>query len=317
MRTSRRKASVRKNMGTKLQSLSAHSASLFKAALLTGAIALAALATVERAQADSGLCAAGSDCGSDLLEASANKRVYRYSMALQRTSGPEGGLRRGELSDQDFSSFSGVGVVVCSVNGQSRSSNAFLVGAFDIGVTVAHTFEFDNAGEPAECVYNSMDSLGQVRERIPVSYIKSQWDAEAGAFGQPAKDFAVIRLSKPSRYAQRTMPLGRFSGAAAPVVMVGFKSDDADTVKRKARGTVYERRADGIVASGVAGFTHDMDSRGIAAGAPVIDERSGVIIGIHTPLATSRNTMITMNDWLEDTLRAEMEAQVEKRVTVN
>lgn len=298
-------------MRTKLQSLSAHPASLFKAALLTGAMALAAFAATERAQADSGLCGAGTACGSDLREASVNQRVYRYSMALQRTAGPESALRRGELSDKDFTSFSGVGVVVCSVNGETRSSNAFLVGAFDIGVTVAHTFEFDGAGEPAECIYNSMDSLGQVRERIPVSYIKSQWNAEAGAFGQPAKDLAVIRLSKPSRYAQRTMPLGRFSGAAAPVVMVGFKSDNADTVKRKARGTVYERRSDGIVASGIAGFTHDMDSRGIAAGAPVIDERTGVIIGIHTPLATSRNTMITMNDWLESTLRIELETKAE------
>jgi hypothetical protein len=50
-----------------------------------------------------------------------------------------------------------------------------------------------------------------------------------------------------------------------------------------------------------------MDARGIAAGAPVIDERSGVIIGIHTPLASHRNTMIPMNDWLEATLRDEME----------
>ena len=59
----------------------------------------------------------------------------------------------------------------------------------------------------------------------------------------------------------------------------------------------------------LAGFTHDMDSRGIAAGAPVIDERSGVIIGIHTRLNSKRNTMITMNEWLEATLRAEMQAQ--------
>jgi hypothetical protein len=61
-----------------------------------------------------------------------------------------------------------------------------------------------------------------------------------------------------------------------------------------------------------------MDSRGIAAGAPVIDERTGVIIGIHTisrPAANAlrpaeaRNTMITMNEWLESTLKVEMQAQ--------
>ncbi len=91
-----------------------------------------------------------------------------------------------------------------------------------------------------------------------------------------------MRLSEPSRYAQRTMPLGRFSGAAVSAVMVGYKSDiDSDSIKRKARGTVYERRADGIVASSSGGFTHDMDSRDIAPGAPVIDESTGVIIGIH------------------------------------
>ena len=49
----------------------------------------------------------------------------------------------------------------------------------------------------------------------------------------------------------------------------------------------------------VARFTHDMDSRGIAPGAPVIDERTGVIIGIHTRLPSRGNSMITMNDWLE------------------
>ena len=91
--------------------------------------------------------------------------------------------------------------------------------------------------------------------------------------------------------------------------MVGFKSDASDTVKRKAQGTVYERSAAGVTISSLAGFTHDMDSRGIAAGAPVIDERSGVIIGMHTRLGSGRNTMITMNDWLEATLRTEMQAQ--------
>jgi hypothetical protein len=49
-----------------------------------------------------------------------------------------------------------------------------------------------------------------------------------------------------------------------------------------------------------------MDSRGIAPGAPVIDERTGVIIGIHTRLGT-RNGMITMTDWLETTLRGEIQ----------
>lgn len=302
-------------MRTKLQTLPGLSSSLLKVALLTGALLIAAFATMRSADAAAGLCSTGTPCERDLLKAHEDKRAYRYETGLQRDMGPEASLRRFELSDQDYSAFSGVGVIVCTVNGKSRSSTAFLVGAFDIGVTVAHTFEKDDTGmPPTDCVYNSMDALGQIRERIPVSYIKSQWESEAGAFGQPSKDLAVVRLSQPSRYAQRTMPLGRFSGQAAPVVMVGFKSDlDSDTVKRKARGTVYERRDDGIVVTSIAGFTHDMDARGIAAGAPVMDERTGVIIGIHTRLPAKRNAMITMNDWLEATLRVEMQSASEAR----
>jgi Trypsin-like peptidase domain len=284
---------------------------LFPALLAVAAAAFASVSMSPRADASSAFCTAGAACGS----AGEGRWSLRYATALQRTNADQT-WRPLELSDQDYSAFSGVGVVVCSADGKTRSSTAFLVGAFDIGVTVAHTFEKEpNAAEP-ECLYNSMDSRGQVRERIPVAYVKSQWDAEAGAADEPGKDLAVVRLSQPSRYAQRTMPLGRFSGTPAAVVMVGYKADpDADTVKRKARGTVYGRRANEAAAT--AGFSHDMDARGIAAGAPVIDERSGVIIGIHTPLATRRNTMITMNDWLEATLRDEMQPAQQAGAKVN
>src|SRR5262249_26582318 len=129
---------------------------------------------------------------------------------------------------------------------------------------------------------------------------------------QPSKDIAVFRLSQPSRYAQKTMPLGRFSGAAAPVVMVGYRADIGwATIKRKARGLAYERSGESKSATSVARFTHDMDSRGIAPGAPVIDERTGVIIGIHTRVSgqgsDTGNGMITMTDWLESTLRSEIQ----------
>ncbi|MGH8189333.1 MAG: hypothetical protein ACREUC_22440 [Steroidobacteraceae bacterium] len=296
-------------MHTRSKTLTHKSASLLKA-LLTGAAVIAALAIAGRADANSHLCAVAGACERDPTQDPYESHDYRFATALQRGVGPEYSVRRVELSDQDFSTFSGVGMISCTVNGTTRSATAFLVGAFDIGVTVAHMFEKDVSGAmPTDCFYNSMDSLGQVRERIPVSYVRSQWEAEADAFGQPAKDLAVVRLSQPSRYAQRTMPLGRFSGDAAPVVMVGYRIDlVADTMKHKARGTVYERRADGLVVSSVAGFTHDMDARGIAPGAPVIDERTGVIIGIHTRLPARRNAMITMNDWLEATLRTEIQA---------
>jgi hypothetical protein len=292
-------------MPTTAKTLSKTPSTFIKATLLTAALVLACFAQLQRARADSGLCADGVSC----VDNSDRDRSLVDFLPTRLTA--EGNsFRRSLLSEQEYLSFSGVGVIVCSVNGKQRASTAFLVGAFDIGVTVAHTFAEDgNWAQPNDCVYTSMDSLGQIRERIPVSYIKAQWESEDGAFGQPTKDFAVVRLSQPSRYAQRTMPLGKFSGAAAPVVMVGFKSDiEADTIKRKTRGTVYERRANGLAISSLAGFTHDMDSRGIAAGAPVMDERSGVIIGIHTVLASNRNTMITMNEWLERTIKFEMES---------
>ena len=254
-------------------------------------------------------------CADDSGPARETPWSERYVAALQRSSA-ERTFRLLELSDQDYSAFSGVGVITCSVGGETRTSTAFLVGAFDLGVTVAHTFARDASGAEPDCVYNSVDSRGQMRERIPVAYIKSQWDAEADASGQAAKDFAVIRLSQPSRYAQRTMPLGRFSGTQVQACMVGYKSRlDADTVKRKARGTVYGRNEN--EATNLVGFSHDMDARDIAAGAPVIDEVSGVIIGIHTPLAARRNTMITMTDWLETTLREEMQVAEQAGAKVN
>ena len=287
-----------------------------KLALFGGVLAIAALASTQRADADTALCANGMACENDLPSRTEDQHFFRFSTAHDQVSHHDNSLRRTELSAKDYPSYSGVGVIACTVDGKQRTSTAFLVGAFDIGVTVAHTFaKGENGAEPSDCVYNSLDSLGQIRERIPVSYVKSQWN-EAGAAGQTAKDLAVVRLSEPSHYAQRTMPLGRFSGDSASVVMIGYKSDiDADSIKRKAVGTVYERRENGIVVSSAAGFTHDMDSRDIAPGAPVIDETTGVIIGIHTQPDASRNTMITMNDWLEATIRSELQARRQTQAT--
>lgn len=226
-----------------------------------------------------------------------------------RTGVPAEASRRGEIPNEEYPKFSGVGAIVCTVAGQWRVSTAFLVGDFDIAVTVAHTFEPDAA--PEDCVYNTTDSLGQVRERIPLAYIKSRFD------GEPAHDVAVVRLARPSRVAQRTMPFGRFSGSAASVSIIGFRADmDVDTTKRRARGRIYERRG---ASQAPDGFTHDLDSREIAPGAPVVDERSGVTIGIHTRAfpdgrrtpAAGRNVMVTMSDWLERTLRAEMQIKAE------
>ena len=285
--------------------------------VLAGFIAAAALLCLSRAESATTLCAAGSRCSAlpTSQPATLGARELSFATDVHSLTGVLPPTRNPLLSDQEYLAFRGVGAIVCTVEGKQQTSTAFLVGAFDIGVTVAHTLERDGKwAQPENCVYTSTDSLGQIRERIPVSYIKTQWESEDGAFGQPAKDFAVIRLSEPSRFAQRTMPLGKFSGVAASVVMIGFNSSlDDDTVKRKTRGMVYERTANGVAISSMAGFTHDMDSHDIASGAPVIDENTGVIIGVHTQwlqtvahTTTARNTMITMNDWLERTLRSEM-----------
>jgi hypothetical protein len=222
--------------------------------------------------------------------------------------------RRTELSDQEYFSFSGIGALVCSVDGRRRTATAFLVGAFDIVVTVAHPFvERGLWAKPEDCVYTTTDSFGQVRERLPVAYIETQWQTEPDSFGDVTKDFAVIRLATPSQYAQRTMPLAKFAERPANVVMVGFNADvDSMTAKLKARGHVYERQAT-LQISTPGGFAHDLDASGIAHGAPIIDEHSGVIIGVHTQGRTrtglASNTMIAMNEWLETTLRREIQLE--------
>jgi hypothetical protein len=275
----------------------------------------AALSLASRAEAATGLCGSGAECAAERSLTEQSRQLGELTATLAGAHLGYAAPEKFSLSDQEFFSFSGVGALVCTVNGSPRVATAFLVGAFDLGVTVAHPFEEDGVwAQPENCVYTSTDSTGQVRERIPVASLKMQWQQETGAYGNTAKDLAVVRLSHPSEFAQRTMPLGRFSGNAASVLMIGFSSRDADTVKRKTQGTVYARNSSALT-NNPSGFTHDMDSRGIAAGAPVVDEHSGVIIGVHTEVSAAeraagganRNTMITMNEWLERALRAEME----------
>jgi len=279
---------------------------LLEAAVLAGA-ALISLALAQPADATMNPCADAGACLHGIRPTSQHPQMQRYRAILRRDPAVPWTRRPAEMSDQDHSAFSGIGVVACSAGGQTFSSTAFLVGAFDIGVTVAHVFERKNVDlQTQDCSYYSMDAHGQVRERIPLAAVKSQWDTDAGAFGVPTKDLAVIRLSRPSRYARRTMPLGKFNADAAPAVMVGFRKDiSAGAVKRKTRGIAYEHTGQ-FASRGVAGFIHGVDLRGVAAGSPIIDERTGVIIGIHTRLSDRHNAMITMNPWLEATLRQEL-----------
>src|SRR5688572_1033420 len=116
MRTLRSSTAVRQ-MHTRSQALIHTSASLLKALLIGGAAVIAALAIASRADATSDLCVATGECARDLTESSHESQDYRFAAGLQRGGGPEYGLRSVELSDQDFSTFSGVGMISCTVDG--------------------------------------------------------------------------------------------------------------------------------------------------------------------------------------------------------
>jgi hypothetical protein len=214
----------------------------------------------------------------------------------------------------EYRRFSGIGAVVCTVDGKQRASTAFLVGRFDVAVTVAHTFEFKHRqAQPEECQYVGTGPIGQIRERIDIASIKSQWRLQPEKFGRPDCDLAVIRLHSPVQVAQTTLPFTKFAHNGAPVALVGFSREiDADPLKRRLRANVYRRPGKSCVK-----FAHDLASLEISSGAPVIDRRDGIVIGIHNDLgrasagadpacADRGNAMLLMNEWLERTLRAEI-----------
>jgi len=217
------------------------------------------------------------------------------------------------LTPNEYKTFGGIGAVVCQFGGSRRTSTAFLVGRFDVAVTVAHVFEHNGRWmRPDECFYTYAGPAGQIRERIPIAYIRTQWQLEPDSYGQAASDLAVVRLAAPVQLAMRTMSLTRFAHRQAPVVLVGYRTDlGVDALKRKSRGRVYPRPRKDCVP-----FTHDVDSRNVAPGAPLIDVRDNVVIGIHTRLGnwlngrqecgTRGNAMIVMSEWLEQTLRVEI-----------
>jgi hypothetical protein len=218
------------------------------------------------------------------------------------------------LTRAERNAFSGIGAIVCNAGGRRTTSTAFLVGGFDIAVTVAHTFERNGHwAMPSQCIYTSIAAAGEVYERIPLLSFQTQWQVQPETFGEPTADLAVARLRDPVRLAYRTMSLTQFEYDQAPVVLVGFPGDLViDPRKRKSHGSVYERRGKGCVR-----FAHDVDSRNLTPGAPLIDVRDGVVLGLHTRLEGRRvkfarhcrergNGMIPMNDWLKHTIRAEI-----------
>src|SRR5262245_11829983 len=102
--------------------------------LLTAALFAAAIfACSSRADASANLCAAGVVCTQP-------PDFDRTLTDVQLRHAAGTGIDSDVLSDQEFYSFSGVGVIACTIDGKQHTSTAFLVGAFDIGVTVGHTF---------------------------------------------------------------------------------------------------------------------------------------------------------------------------------
>ena len=214
--------------------------------------------------------------------------------------------------------------VICTVNGQKQASTAFLVGSFDLAVTVAHTFVSGSAQvNPSDCVYTSTDSTGQIRERLPVVIYKSQW-IEANAAGVPAKDLAIVRLAQGSAFAHRTLPLGLRAQRRQYDDRLHGRHGHRHLQAQVARHDTGKKASPAVADI----FTHDMDAVNLASGAPVLDERSGVIIGVHTSLmldaagdggthcSRPRCHCAQRTDhhewWLENTLRAEIALTLSK-----
>jgi hypothetical protein len=254
----------------------------------------------------------GSSC--DAPDLSPSDPLLDRAARLERTVllGLDTEARASGLTIQEYGSYGGIGAIVCTLNGVRRVATAFLVGGFDIAVTVADVFAFDGHwAEAHDCLFANAGPAGQVRERIPLVSRQAQWQIEPETFGQPRSDLAVARLGSPAKGTRRTMSLTRFAHTHAPVILVGFSSSGAaDPLKRKVTGHVYPWSSRNCVR-----FTHDIDSRNLAPGAPLIDARDGVVIGLHTRLpgrrtdsgcTTRGNAMIPMNQWLESAIRAEI-----------
>lgn len=241
---------------------------------------------------------------------------FAAHVEMSRLRGGPTRLYQTSIPVSEYRAFSGIGAIVCSSGHERRSATAFLVGGFDIAVTVAHAFEIDSRmAQPHECEYLVAGPLGRIRERIAVARIHSQWRAQPELFGRPDCDLAVIRLSTPARLPQMTLSLTRFAYTGAPISLIGFSPELAtDPQQRRLRGRVYVRPRSSCVK-----FSHDIEPRLVSSGAPLIDRRDGVVIGIHSylrqPVTNARgsckdrgNAMLLMNDWLEKTLRTEIAA---------
>jgi Trypsin-like peptidase domain len=216
--------------------------------------------------------------------------------------------RDATLSGEDQTLYSGVGALHCVVGDEERIVTAFLVGAFDVVVTVAHAFETGGGTvEASQCTFINTDADGQVVERIPVAEYHSRWIDDPSARGQPREDIAVARLEHISDYAQRTLAFARFDGNATEVMVVAYQSGHGgEWIKGKVEGLAgfatlpdAHESIPGLLWAGHA-------PQPTASGAPVIDAESGVVIGVNqgdADVATaSVVNLLVIDEWLTHTI---------------
>jgi Trypsin-like peptidase domain len=227
---------------------------------------------------------------------------------LLRAVPDEGGpalIRR--LSGDDLRLYSGVGALTCRDEGRQRTVTAFLVGAFDVVVTVAHAFE-DSAGVIAasDCAFVNTDADGRVVERIPVAEFRSKWTDEPWTRGSPRQDIAVARLARTSDYAQRTLPFTKFDGHPREVTVVAYENGHGgEWIKGKSHARAHEiplPDASGVVPKVV---WVDQSLPPTASGAPVLDATSGVVIGVNQGIdgtGVPNGNLLVIDEWLTRTI---------------
>jgi hypothetical protein len=207
------------------------------------------------------------------------------------------------LSGEELQRYSGVGALNCRVDGRDRTVTAFLVGAFDVVVTVAHAFE--DAGRsitPSDCTFINTASDGRVVERIGVVSFRSKWLDDPSTRGRPGQDIAVAKLERISDFAQRTLPFKKFDGTPTEVTVVGYQTGrGGEWIKGKSPALADAESTSGVEEKIV---WVDRNLGPSASGAPVIDAASGAVIGVNQGAGDPRDgNLLVIDDWLTGAIR--------------
>jgi hypothetical protein len=199
------------------------------------------------------------------------------------------------LTGTDARLYSGVGALHCRVDGRDRLVTAFLVGAFDVVVTVAHAFEgADGVVGPSACTFVNTDAEGRIVERIPVAEFQSRWADEPLIRGSAREDVAVARLERRSEFAQHTLAFRRPEDYPRDVAVVGYRAGvGGEWLKGKSPALAdLSNDSPQVIWSGQA-------PESSASGAPVVDIATGAVIGINQARSgATRGALLEIDDWL-------------------